>query len=196
MYKKLFLIRHGNTVSNSFNIFEGANGNSDLTEFGYVQAQEMANKMRENEIEAIYCSPANRAIQTAKILHNSYHNAIPFFVDARLRELNFGKAEGKSYSELLKHYTEEQLQAFLWSTPNNWEAKFEGKDSESKKEAFERVYPILKQIVYTDFYNIAIVTHAGLLHSIAIGLNLKKVEYHNCAINTLYYDTRNKTFFT
>lgn len=194
MYKELFLIRHGNTVNNSFNIMEGAVGNSDLTEWGRVQARDMAKEISEVDIEAVYCSPLNRTIQTAQILLDSFHTKPRFFIDARLRELNFGEGEGKSYMDLLKWYTEEQLQAFIWSSTNNWESKFRGNNSESKKEAFERVYPLLKQIVNTDFYKVAIVTHAGLLHAISLGLNLEKFKYHNCAVNLVYYDTRNKTF--
>lgn len=195
MYKELFLIRHGNTVSNSFNILEGACGNSNLTEWGRVQAQDMAKELKEVDIEAVYCSPLSRTIQTAQILLDSRDNKPRFFIDARLRELNLGNAEGKTYTDLFKDYTDERLQALIYSDARNWEAKFEGPNSESKKEAFERVYPLLKQIINTDFYKVAIITHAGLLHAISLGLNLEKVKYHNCAINLIYYDTRNKAFF-
>lgn len=193
MYKVLFLIRHGNTLSNCKGIFEGVTINSSLSIIGCRQAEFIRTTLIKQNLDAMYCSPLNRSIETAKILNRERKPALEIQILDDLREINFGEAEGKTEEELLSKYGSDKIRSFLWANTGNWEDKFVG--SESKKEAFERAYRALKQIVKNPGYDICVIMHAGLLHALEIGLGLRGFNYDNCAINVLYYDPRSKQFF-
>lgn len=196
MYKVLFLIRHGNTLSNCKGVFDGVSLDSSLSIVGCRQAEFIRVTLQKQELDAIYCSSLKRAIETAQIINRLRPKKLPIIELDGLREINFGEAEGKTREELHKKYTNEQIDSFIWTKRSNWEQKFDGEGSESKKEAFERVYHALKAIVDSPGYNIVVIMHAGVLHALEVGLGLRDFNYDNCAINLLYYDTRSKQFFT
>lgn len=104
---KLFVARHGETDGN---IQELACGiwESELTDNGKVQAQTLANRLRDeqekNKITTIYVSPLKRAQDTAAYIEQALH--ITAITDERLQEINFGIFEGKPWrtSEFLHIY--------------------------------------------------------------------------------------------
>lgn len=90
--KKIYFVRHGETVWNLENKICGAN-DSELTELGHRQAIETAEKILDSGIRAdeILSSPLSRAADTAK--HISDITGIPYSIEPRLVEQNFGKWE-------------------------------------------------------------------------------------------------------
>lgn len=87
-----YFVRHGQTVWNVENKICGVT-DSPLTEYGREQARETGHKIVSEGIEAdeILCSPLSRAVDTAKLI--SEITGIPYHVEARLIEQNFGKWE-------------------------------------------------------------------------------------------------------
>ncbi len=59
---KLYLVRHGETVANAAQILQGWQG-GELNETGKAQAREVAEKMKDTEIDAFVASDLHRAIQ-------------------------------------------------------------------------------------------------------------------------------------
>ncbi len=87
--RKLYFVRHGETVWNVENKICGVY-DSELTELGIAQAEELGRKIRDSGIQAdeILCSPLIRASETARIISEA--TGIPVRVEPRLIEQNFG----------------------------------------------------------------------------------------------------------
>jgi broad specificity phosphatase PhoE len=97
----LYIIRHGET---DWNTEQRCQGFSDipLNEKGKQQAEAIARRLSDTEIEAIYSSTLSRAFETASIIAK-YHNASVQTTDA-LRELNQGEFEGLRLTELVEKH--------------------------------------------------------------------------------------------
>lgn len=87
-----YFIRHGQTVWNIENKICGVT-DSPLTEYGRMQAKQVGWKIITEGIKAdeILCSPLSRAAETADLI--SEITQIPYRVEPRLIEQNFGKWE-------------------------------------------------------------------------------------------------------
>ena len=87
-----YFIRHGQTVWNVENKICGAT-DSPLTEYGREQAKKTGQKILTEGVKAdeILCSPLSRAADTARLI--SEMTGIPYRVEPRLIEQNFGKWE-------------------------------------------------------------------------------------------------------
>lgn len=193
MKKKIYIIRHGHTLANKYNLWNGTGIDFELTREGKYQALEAGQKLQKIALDAIYCSPLLRAYQTAIHIAQSQkkHPNICLYND--LQEINFGIAEGSSL-EMMKDMYLVISDLSYWCTLDTWDYKFPGKSSESKHQAFNRAWKALFNILDTKAKNIAIVSHAGLIHSLQVGLRLKQLDYSNCAINVIEYDTKTQEF--
>lgn len=97
----LFLVRHGETDFNLKGIVQGRGVNTSLNETGINQAQMLAERMRSENLDAIYSSPLTRAFQTARCVAEACGIAdIP--TDSGFEEMSWGVFEGQSQSEELK----------------------------------------------------------------------------------------------
>ena len=153
---KLFVVRHGET---DLNVSELACGVSEarLTEKGRMQAQALANRLKEdkakNNITTIYVSPLKRARDTAAYIEQALQlTAIP---DARLQEIDFGDFEGKPWNN----------PEFLYIHKNPF-LKFPG--GESFAQVAHRAYSIIEEIKHkhTGNGNILFVCHGVLTAAI------------------------------
>lgn len=88
---RLFVIRHGQVPSNVEGIISGWN-DEQLTEKGISQANQIRNQLQNIQFDVVYCSPIDRAKQTAKII--APQNEILY--DARLAEREPGTLLGQS----------------------------------------------------------------------------------------------------
>lgn len=84
-------MRHGQTNWNINKILQGQT-NIDLNETGINQAKAKIEEIKNLDINLIFCSPLNRAAQTAKIVSN---RKIPIIYNDSLTERCFGDFEGK-----------------------------------------------------------------------------------------------------
>lgn len=88
---KLYITRHGETMRNAEQRVLGRT-DDPLSEKGVQQAAELAEKMKDIEIDMIFVSPLSRARQTAQAVAE-VKDLTPI-VDERLIETNFGDFEG------------------------------------------------------------------------------------------------------
>jgi len=95
---KIFLIRHGEDKDNAAGILNGRRDKS-LTEKGVQQAQVVAHKLKECNINYIYTSPLLRAYQTAKIISDII-GIEQIIADQLLVERDFGILTGRSVSDI------------------------------------------------------------------------------------------------
>ena len=96
---RLYFLRHGQTTWNADgNRYAGAS-DVPLTELGIRQAKVGAERIRDLEFDAVFCSGLGRALETAKLALDG--RDIPIVQDPRLNEMNYGDWEGKTHAEIL-----------------------------------------------------------------------------------------------
>jgi broad specificity phosphatase PhoE len=100
----LFLVRHGTTVWHAENRYAGTSDVA-LDPSGYAQAERLAVWASEARLAAIWCSPLNRARETAGPAARAA--GLEPRVDERLRETDFGQIEGKTMAEAEQLFPEE-----------------------------------------------------------------------------------------
>ncbi len=96
---RLLLVRHGETVWHSENRYAGSS-DIELTPRGQGQAELLAEWAESAGLSAVWSSPLDRARRTAAPCAAAA--GVPHTVDARLRELDFGAAEGLTAPDMEK----------------------------------------------------------------------------------------------
>jgi probable phosphoglycerate mutase len=100
---KLILARHGNTFGPQDKVtWVGSTNDLPLVTEGLAQAERFGEALEksEGEIAAIYCAPLLRTKQFAEILASKLKAVVPFIVDERLTELDYGQWSGRSDVEI------------------------------------------------------------------------------------------------
>jgi probable phosphoglycerate mutase len=93
----VILVRHGETVWHTENRYAGGSDIA-LTERGHEQAQALADWAEQADLTAVWASSLTRSQQTAQ--DSAARAGVPLGVDPRLRELDFGVAEGLTRAEI------------------------------------------------------------------------------------------------
>ena len=94
MLDQLILVRHGQTVHNVAGIAQGWN-DSALSEAGARQVAALGRRLANAGITAIYSSPLERAMSTARAIAEA--TKLPITTLDDLREMNYGRWEGQSF---------------------------------------------------------------------------------------------------
>ena len=129
----LVLVRHGETDWNRQRRFQG-HADQPLNDAGRSQARELAGRLRDEPVTALYTSPLRRASETAQIL------ASGFGLEARtldaLLEIDVGAWEGLTVDEVRERYPDRADQ--------DWRSGWE--DGETYDELERRVVPALIEL--------------------------------------------------
>lgn len=91
----LYIMRHGKTDWNKLYKLQGQT-DIPLSDEGREMAREAAKLYKDVNIDICFCSPLVRARETAKLVLEGRN--IPIIYDDRLKEMNFGVAEGTENS--------------------------------------------------------------------------------------------------
>ena len=94
---KLYLVRHGETELNVKKVYYGST-DCGLTEKGKEQAVSLKTAFASVPLDLVLESPLKRAKTTVDLILGE--KEVPRLEDGRLKELDFGGWEGKSYTEL------------------------------------------------------------------------------------------------
>jgi probable phosphoglycerate mutase len=100
----LFLVRHGATIWHAENRYAGVSDVA-LDPRGYAQAERLAAWASEAGLVAVWSSPLTRARETAAPAARVA--GLELRIDERLREIDFGKIEGKTMAEAEQLFSEE-----------------------------------------------------------------------------------------
>lgn len=92
----LWLIRHGETDWNRERRIQGQT-DVPLNRLGVEQAKRLAERLTSQRFDAVYASDSKRAHHTAKIAFDERSICL----DKRLREIHFGRLEGKTHAEFI-----------------------------------------------------------------------------------------------
>jgi probable phosphoglycerate mutase len=104
---RIIAIRHGETAWNVDTRIQGQI-DIDLNPTGRWQAQQVAQALADESIDAIYASDLRRAWQTANAISNASGTSLS--AHTGLRERGFGMFEGKTYAEIEATWPDQALQ--------------------------------------------------------------------------------------
>lgn len=149
---QIVLVRHGATDWNLEHRCQGSS-DRDLSEVGVRQAEDIGAQLRTENVSAIYASDLKRARRTAEVIGQPHH--LPVIIEERIRELDHGKLEGLTFTEIKENFGE-----FLtrWRTEP---AELQVPGGERLIDVAERAWSGLNQIVehHASSENIVVVSH-------------------------------------
>lgn len=154
---KIYLIRHGQTTGDVEDKYGGAY-DDELTDKGKKQAQELANKLTNYDIQILFCSPMIRTKQTAEILKSKLNCEIKIIEDLRERNKN-GILTGMTKAEATTKYPE------LVEKLKDYRSQIEG--AESQDDFVDRIKKAFDEVTNNlNYSTIGIVTHGGPIWAI------------------------------
>lgn len=181
----LLLIRHGENDYLAKNKLPGRIPGIHLNKHGHEQAAQLAQSLSKLPIKAIYCSPLERAIETAEPLARSLGLEIQLRPD--LTDTDVGEWEARSWKVLGR--------TRLWKVIQKTPSQFQFPGGESFVQIQERVVGALDDIVsaHSDEL-IAVVFHAdpiklAVAHYLGLGLdNFQRLTANTGSVTILKTD--------
>lgn len=162
MTTRLYLVRHGATQLTAEDRFSGAT-NIHLSQVGQAQVEQLARRLADDQIAAVYCSPLDRTLETAAILARPHH--LTPIAEEGLREISHGHWEGLSRKEVEERFRDEYL---AWEADPFTFAPMEG---ESGISVLARALPVIRQIVVShQDKNIIVVSHKATIRLVLSSL--------------------------
>lgn len=155
----IYLVRHGITPANRENRFAGRSS-EELHPEGFAQIRQVGERLRRENIGAVYCGPAKRTQQSAAIIGGLLH--VPVSPLAAFDEIYIPHWEGLTKAEIMERYGE-QYPTWL-SAPQT----FELPGSETLAQVQERAVAGLHRILPGQRRNLLIVSHLIVLRCLVL----------------------------
>ncbi len=189
---RIFLIRHGATVLTAEDRFAGET-DVKLSDEGRNQAAELARRLGQTNLAAIYASPMDRTRETAKIIAEPH--TLESQIRDGLREISHGHWEGKTRREVEDSFPDEMA---AWDQDPY---TFAPEGGETGLAVSARSLPVFMEIVSRHpGQKVAIVSHKAtirLLMSSLLGFDPRRyrdnLDQSPCALNII--DARGPTCF-
>lgn len=184
-HTEVFLVRHGQTDSNTAGLFHGAT-DVPLNALGLRQAECVARRIQQLErLQALYASPLQRARATAETIGAVC--GLATIAHAGLTEMHFGAAEGLTMNAMLERFPEHALR---FQDLGDMDVAFPG--GESRREFHTRVRAALDDIVtHRRGERLLIVSHAGVIGSLVAQIlggdpnDWRAYQVSNCSVTHL-----------
>lgn len=103
---RIFLVRHGATILTAEDRFAGAT-NVPLSDEGREQARRLGQRLAGEQITAVYSSPLDRTVETAKLIAAPHELEIN--IRDGLKEISHGRWEGLTRGEVDELYPQESI---------------------------------------------------------------------------------------
>jgi len=165
---RLLLVRHGATQLSAEDRFAGA-VDVELSEEGKFQAARLAERLADDHIAAVYCSPMARTVHTAAIVAKPHSLAL--LQRDGLREINHGHWEGLRRADVENQFPDEYAA---------WEQDpftFAPEGGEAGVNVIARALPVIREIVLEHRgENVLVVSHKAtlrLLISVLLGFDAR-----------------------
>ena len=157
MTTRLIFVRHAEAVGNKIRRFHGWT-DSGLTDKGRLQAERVAARLKDVDIDVIYSSSLTRAVQTAEYI--AEQKGLPVRTAEKLKEINGGDWEDIAWTELEERWPDEY---------ENWENQphtLKMPNGESMDEFQDRLLEEVMSIIErNEGQNICIVTHGTAIRA-------------------------------
>jgi len=186
MTSRLFLLRHGETLSNIDLIYQGM-GDSSLSELGLKEGEMLARALQHEPFAGIYSSDLSRSVKTAEMIAK-YHSKNIVKVP-ELRERSYGVFEGMKFQDIKAKYPG------IYDTWLHHPDKAVIPGAETLEEIQKRGIQAIEEIMskHKD-QAICIVGHGGinrtiLFHYMNLTLdNFWRIKQDNCCVNIIEFD--------
>ena len=162
MATRLLLVRHGATTLSAEDRFAGAT-DIPLSDDGRAQAAALSERLRDDPITAIYCSPMRRTLETASIIA-APHQLAPISRPA-LREIDHGHWEGLTRQDVESRFKDEYAR---WEEDPFSSAPSGG---ECGVDVMARALPIVRAIVEAHHgQQVVVVSHKATIRLVISSL--------------------------
>ena len=179
------MVRHGATQLSAEDRFAGA-VDVELSEEGKFQAARLAERLADDSIAAVYCSPLKRTVQTATILATPHQ--LPVITRDGLREIHHGHWEGMRRADVESQFPDEYAA---------WEEDpftFAPQGGEAGVNVIARALPVIREIVVEHRgQNLLVVSHKAtlrLLISSLLGFDARgysdRLDQAPAGLNVIY----------
>ena len=182
MRKDFYIFRHGETDYNLAGRWQGQSINIGLNETGIIQAQNLAEKLKDLRIGKIYSSPLKRARQTAEIVAKKLNT--PVEIIPELTEGSLGICEGMYRDDVKATY------------PDMWDKWYSEKmdmdirwpEGETKGEIQKRMCKAFEQMLESKEDAIGVASHGGAIRYFLVGLNYGPHKMPNTVLFHIIYE--------
>ncbi len=182
MRKKIYLIRHGESLQNSEDLLSGVT-DVPLSSTGRKQCLKLRDFFKKYKVEKVFSSPLSRAVESASIIFPN--NEI--LIEKKLIEFDYGEYEGipRTYDDYIMRQ---------WNT-NPGEITFPG--GKSIKSHAKEVFDGLLSIAQSNKVNsIVCVSHRTTIRLIVAQIlqldfnYFRKIPCSNCGITLINYNEK------
>ena len=182
---RLYLVRHGQVEGHKEKRYNGQT-NVPLTQLGREESGRICDSLVDIHLDAVYSSDLDRSRYCAELVAAA-HNLTVSTCES-LRELHFGKWEGRTWVELQETYPED------WQSRLQNLVGFQVPGGESLQNAADRVRPIIQKIIRGHSGGaVVVVAHGGVNRIVlldAIGAPLERafsIEQDYGCLNIIDY---------
>jgi len=157
----LVLVRHGETDWNRERRFQG-HADTPLNDAGREGARALADQLATEPVLALYSSPLERALETARIIGKSL--GVEVAVEERLREIDVGSWQGLTRDEVEERFPDAYRRWLIGD--GGWEG------GETSDDLDRRVLTALAEIAAEHDGLVVAVTHGGPIRAALRGADI------------------------
>jgi probable phosphoglycerate mutase len=155
---RVYIVRHAEAEGNLYRRIHGWY-DSRVTQTGLRQLEILKDRFKNVKIDAVYSSDLLRARLTAEAV--AYGSGVPVIPTARLREVNMGVWEDRTWGEVLTNQREQYT--YFYSRPDKWNVP----GCESFGELQDRLENAVIDLAAENYgKTIALVTHGCAIRSL------------------------------
>ena len=192
MATRVIIVRHGQSTYNAKKMIQGRCDKSVLTDKGISDAQQVGKALSGLKIDAFYCSPLQRAKQTAETIHGYLDNPPTLQPSDRLMEIDLPLWEEMKKDDVIAQFADDYRQ---WKTnPQDFKMLVEGKEHYPVRALYEQAQDFWKgAIADNQGKTILITAHNGINRCLimsAIGMDISRyhsIQQSNCCISILNF---------
>ncbi|MEM8674202.1 MAG: histidine phosphatase family protein [Cyanobacteria bacterium P01_G01_bin.67] len=192
MATRVIIVRHGQSTYNAQKIIQGRCDKSVLTDQGIADAQKVGQALSEIKIDAFYCSPLQRAKQTAETIRQSLTNPPVLQPTPQLMEIDLPEWEEMKKDEVKVRFAEDYR---YWKEhPQDFKMSLAGQDHYPVRALYHQAQSFWQEtIAQHQGETILITAHNGINRCLimsAIGINIERyhsIQQSNCCINILNF---------
>ncbi|MFH1470118.1 MAG: histidine phosphatase family protein [Candidatus Micrarchaeota archaeon] len=179
---KFFLIRHAETTANTKAVILGRKDGGELSARGKRQAMGVARRLAKEKISEVYCSSANRARETARIIMGK-RDCKTFYCD-ELQEIDMGELEGLTHEE-----AETRCPRIFGEITADTDKRIPG--GESILDVQKRVMPLIENLAKKEGDQTVVVVGHSIVNRVILNsllelpLGSKALKQKNVAISML-----------
>lgn len=168
MPTRIYLVRHGATDLTAEDRFAGSS-DVPLSEAGRKQVASLAERLKRKKLDAVYASPLQRTMETARTL--ALPHGLKPIAEPGLREIDYGHWEGRCRAEVESTF---QAEYAIWQEDPFAIAPLGG---ESGVNVLNRALPTIRAIIERHRHRtVLLVSHKGtnrLLISSLLGFDMR-----------------------